>query len=376
MNKKKILIFIDWYLPGYKAGGPIRSCANFVSHFSSEYDFFIVTRDTDYMDSVPYPDVRKNNWTITDASNVFYVSNKNLTKDTFKKIISEINPDIVYLNGIFSYFFTILPLKIVFKNIKVIIAVRGMLAPGALSIKPIKKKIFFLYSKMIGLFDKVIFQVSSLEEKMQTEKIFPASQIIIAPNLPRKKLYSDNNNLIKKSGELRLINIARISPEKNLYFALQVLKKVKGNIVFDFYGPIYDKLYWEKCKTELNLLPANVRVSYKGVAKDYDIFNILKQYHFLFLPSLGENFGHIILESLSSSIPVIIGNNTPWTNLNKQNAGWDISLSNIVQFIETIDKCYEMNSDEYESYSKGAAKEAMSYINDEEKLNATRKLFS
>jgi len=27
-DKKKILVFIDWYLPGYKAGGPVRSMAN------------------------------------------------------------------------------------------------------------------------------------------------------------------------------------------------------------------------------------------------------------------------------------------------------------------------------------------------------------
>ena len=42
MSKKKILVFVDWYLPGFKAGGPIRSCANLISHFSNEYDFFVL----------------------------------------------------------------------------------------------------------------------------------------------------------------------------------------------------------------------------------------------------------------------------------------------------------------------------------------------
>ncbi|CAN5434615.1 hypothetical protein BH10BAC1_BH10BAC1_14720 [soil metagenome] len=32
MAKKKVLIFIDWYLPGYKAGGPRQSVANLVAH--------------------------------------------------------------------------------------------------------------------------------------------------------------------------------------------------------------------------------------------------------------------------------------------------------------------------------------------------------
>ena len=36
---------------------------------------------------------------------------------------------------------------------------------------------------------------------------------------------------------------------------------------------------------------------------------------FLILPTKGENFGHVIAESLSASLPVIISQNTPWRNL-------------------------------------------------------------
>ena len=54
MSKKKILIFIDWYLPGYKAGGPIQSVANLVANLKEEFEFSIVTRDTDYCEKLPY----------------------------------------------------------------------------------------------------------------------------------------------------------------------------------------------------------------------------------------------------------------------------------------------------------------------------------
>ena len=43
MQKKKILVFIDWYLPGYRAGGPIQSIANLVNHLDDELDISIVT---------------------------------------------------------------------------------------------------------------------------------------------------------------------------------------------------------------------------------------------------------------------------------------------------------------------------------------------
>lgn len=35
----KVLIFIDWFAPGYKAGGPITSNVNIVEHLSDKLDF-------------------------------------------------------------------------------------------------------------------------------------------------------------------------------------------------------------------------------------------------------------------------------------------------------------------------------------------------
>jgi len=62
IHKKKILIFIDWFLPGYKAGGPIRSVANLTAHLFSEFEFLIITRNNDYLEKSPYPNVKANQW--------------------------------------------------------------------------------------------------------------------------------------------------------------------------------------------------------------------------------------------------------------------------------------------------------------------------
>jgi len=42
-NKRVILVFVSFYLPGYKAGGPVRSIANIVDHLNDEFYFRIVT---------------------------------------------------------------------------------------------------------------------------------------------------------------------------------------------------------------------------------------------------------------------------------------------------------------------------------------------
>lgn len=377
MIKKKILVFIDWYLPGFRAGGPIRSCANLIAHLSSEFEFFVVTTDTDYMSNSPYESVKKNEWNkLVDGSNTYYISKENLNAETIKRLIMEVEADFYYLNGMYSYLFTIVPLKNIVRRKKIILAVRGMLAPSAIAIKSFKKNIYFTYAKMIGLFDDVIFQASSVEEKRQIEKIFFKQQIRVVPNLPRKKASANNQMKNKQSGNVHLLNIARIAPEKNLLFALEALKKVKSIVVFDFYGPIYDNNYWEECKKVIANLPSNVQATYNGVAEGEQIFKLMENYHFLFMPSSGENFGHIILEAMSAGLPVIISDKTPWRNLKSKKSGWDISLSNPSHFSEVIEECSAMTQNEYEIMSKGADAFASEFIQDEEKVNANRQLFS
>ena len=61
-KKPKILIFIDWYFPGYKAGGPVRSCFNMIAHLKLHYEFFVVTGNTEYTESIPYSDIKFNHW--------------------------------------------------------------------------------------------------------------------------------------------------------------------------------------------------------------------------------------------------------------------------------------------------------------------------
>ena len=61
-DRKKILLFADWYEPGYKAGGPIRSCVNFVRQMQPDYRIYVFTSDRDLGSSFPYPDVKTDKW--------------------------------------------------------------------------------------------------------------------------------------------------------------------------------------------------------------------------------------------------------------------------------------------------------------------------
>mgnify|MGYP006147831041 FL=1 len=147
MKNSKLLIFIDWYVPAHKAGGPIRSVYNLVQTFKDEMDIYIVTSTRDLGEEIELEGIVKNEWTTQDGVKIIYLETAKQNVDFYKKIIKEISPSTFYLNSLFSKNFTLLPIQAYGQlglKTKLIIAPRGMFSKGALAIKPIKKKLFFI----------------------------------------------------------------------------------------------------------------------------------------------------------------------------------------------------------------------------------------
>jgi len=379
VQKKKVLIFIDWYLPGYKAGGPIQSVANLVAHLKDEFEFSIITRDTDYCETIPYPSVKSDEWnTLPNGVKVFYISQNNLSRTTIKNLIRKSDFDVVYLNGIYSIYFTLIPMLFLRKkhDKRVVIAARGMLSEGSLNVKKTKKQFFIRATKVLNLFDKVVFHATTESEKKDIRKHFGNTiQIQLAGNLSQKL---DNNSFFRREkvvGKLNLISVARISPEKNLLFALEILKNVKSKVEFDIYGPVYNQIYWDECNKVINTLPANVIVNYKGTAESDSVMSLLRNAHALFMPSTGENFGHIILQSFLAACPVIISDATPWKFLSEKRVGWDIPLDQKQQFVNAIDAAAGLSQEAFNELSSNAFDFANNYVNNPDIISQNRSLF-
>ncbi|MDQ3046491.1 MAG: glycosyltransferase family 4 protein [Bacteroidota bacterium] len=377
--KKKVLIFIDWYVPGYKAGGPVRSVSNMVAHLKNEFDFSIVTSDTDYCETEPYNNVISDQWNIlADGTRVFYFSKETLSRKSVESILSTEEYDIVYLNGIFSKAFTIWPLLSLRKrkDKKIIVAARGMFADSALNVKKFKKKLFLFAVKLSRFFYNVIFHVTNENEREDVERVLGnRMHIMVAGNLPGIEVESAKPPLSKSSGELRLINFARIAPEKNLLYALTILRRIKGNVIFDFYGPVYNEEYWNKCQQIIKELPPNIKANYKGSLEPENVSGILNDYHFMFMPTRGENFGHIILQSLCAAVPVIISDQTPWKELKSKKSGWAVPLEMDDVLVKVIDHCLEMDQELYTKISQSAFSYGMEYTSDQNTLARNRQLF-
>lgn len=377
--KKKVLIFIDWYLPGYKAGGPIQSVSNLVEHLKGEFDFSIVTRDTDYCETIPYTTVKSNEWNVlADGVRIYYFSEDQLTRSNVRTLIRKEEFDSLYLNGIFSLYFTLIPLFYMRKkrDKRVVIAARGMFAESALGVKKTKKKFFMRSARILKLFDNVLFHVTNEQEKQDVRKALGEEiPVRTAANLPSKNTLDKLPGREKIPGKLRLVNVARIAPEKNLLYALEVLKQVKSEVTFDFYGPVYDQEYWAQCKLVMDELPQNVTANYKGSIESAKVIGMLSSYHMMFMPTQGENFGHIILQSLSAGCPVIISDQTPWKQLIESNVGWDLDLDFKEHFADNIDHSAALGQQEYNQMSEAAFRYAKKYSQNDEIVVQNRHLF-
>jgi glycosyltransferase involved in cell wall biosynthesis len=69
----------------------------------------------------------------------------------------------------------------------------------------------------------------------------------------------------------------------------------------------------------------------------------------MLLPTLGENFGHSIIEALSAGLPVIISNRTPWKNLMVEGVGADLPLEDELEFVRQLEHFQSMGEHDMEN---------------------------
>jgi glycosyltransferase involved in cell wall biosynthesis len=373
---------IDWYLPGRNAGGPVKSVESLVWALKDFFDFRILTTDTDLGASSPYSGIETGKWLQrNDGSQVFYLPKKSITKKMLEEAMNSVSPDVIYLNSLYSRWFSIVPLQLKKRknrvSKKIVLAPRGMLSEGALALKSFKKKSFIALSKISGLHKNISWQATYPEEQKEIEKHFGNhADIRLCPNFS-KPIELSTPNARKKEGELRLFYLSRIARVKNLHIALQALKETKGEgrILFDIFGTPEDAGYVNECKEIASSLPAHIGVSFKGELQNEDLGRVLPAYHFLFLPTSNENFGHSIFESLQCGCPVIISNRTPWRNLEAQGCGWDLEPVPS-SYSSLLDRLLSMDDSAYQLLSKAAASFATQKIKAQENIEAAIKLFT
>jgi glycosyltransferase involved in cell wall biosynthesis len=345
MTNKKIFIFTSIFSKSKNGGGPVKSLTFLVNELKNLYNIVIVTSNKDVKSNISYENIKTN--TLLNDSGFRIIYNKNYFYPSFlSKLID--NESILYFNSFFDLKFTIIPMLIFKENYKVIIAPRGQLEKHAINSSNLlfKKQFFLIFFKIIFSNKKIVFHATSELEKNHITKYFPNNRIFISQNLTSPTIETTFSYLNKGSNNFKVIFISRISRKKNLHLIFEILRNFNYIIQFDVYGPIEDKEYFNYCHKIFSSFPKNISYNYKGTVDSKSVVELFKDYHVFLFPTLSENFGHVIFESLSASTPVVTSDNVPW-DLDTNRAGFNIKSQNVDSYVNAIKNLYELNNTDY-----------------------------
>lgn len=377
----QVLTLASYYLPGWKAGGSLRSIANCIEHLGDEVSFKVVTRDRDIGDGAPYPGLDDIEWTAVGRAHVIYVPPAGQYARV-QRIATETPHDVLYLNSLFDPVFSLWPLLLRRLNrartSRVVIAPRGECAVHAMRAKAWKKRPVLALVRLIGLFGGVVWQASSEHEAADIRRVIGRrARIVIAPDLPtpRRAMGIAGRKNRPPAAPLRICFLSRISPIKNLEFAIEVLAGVDVDATLNIFGPIEDPGYWRKCERLIEEHRISGRVRYCGAVGSAEVHQVLSEHDLLLLPSRGENFGHVIIEALSVGTPVLISDRTPWRGLKDKGLGWDLPLEDKSAFTAAIRDAATLSEDRYASWCARIAAFAAQMNAEGDALAANRSLF-
>lgn len=342
----KTLIVTGYFLPGTNGGGPVNSINNIVKNVEGEFD--IITKSTDVRSRIKYQDITFNSWLKKENYRIKYLDTKKFIY--IYKTIKDKDYKVIYINSLFAEFSILFYIATLFSRTQIVIAPRGELNKNALNMKSIKKKIFISIFKLMNKKKKYKFHATSVKEQEDIKKILNVNSVLIS-NLP-SKIETNVIRKEKKIGTLNIIMVARINKMKNIHFAITSLSDLNAkSVVLDIYGPLEDKEYLNYCKKlKVN---KNIQINFKGSRSKEELAILYSNYDLFYLPTLGENYGHAIIEAIQNQLPVLISNNTPWVNLENKKVGFDYPLDDVGKYKETLQKLVDSGETYYNNKFTG-----------------------
>jgi glycosyltransferase involved in cell wall biosynthesis len=379
-HQPAILALVPYYRPGYKGGGPIASLEALMGHLGGEFLWMIATADSDYGERVRYPNIPNDGRIEKDGLTILYLRPGLGRLFRLARLLRRGDYGLLYLNDMFSPTWGVWPLFLHrlgwLKGKPVLVAPRNQFSPGALGIKSLKKRVFLRVARWVGLWKGLCWQATCEEERQEILRNVGGGRVLVAPPFSSITVQVDGSEADPpQGGPLRIVFLSRISPKKNLDYALSVLGGISFPVQFDIAGPVDDVKYWEKVQALIVRLPREITVRHLGPVEPGEVQGLLASYHAMFLPTRGENFGHVILESLAAGCPPIISDRTPWKDLAEKGCGWVVPLEDANGFRQALTDLNAMAPEDRERMRAAARAYAMAYVENPEIKELNLKMF-
>ena len=361
-ERPAVLVLLGCFQRGLEATGPNQSMLGMAEKLGDRYRFSVVSETGG--DDIP------GRWTTLNGLRQLPLSRGALGARGLRKVLNEERHDLLMLNGFFDRQLTIPALVMrrlgVAPRTPALLAPRGEFAGSALALGQARKRAYLRLTKAAGLLRGVCLQATTDEEAEKIRAgLSSPPPILVGPNV--RALPPLPPHRPRRDGEpLRLAFLGRVVPMKNLDFALRALGAVRQAVHLNIYGPLDDAAYWRECTAIAAKLPPNVTIESRGAISQDEVLPVLAEHDLFFLPSRGENYGHAIVEALAAGTPVLISDRTPWHDLEKEKAGWDLSLEDPARFAATIDRAASLSDEEWQALRNGARLRAERALGGEE----------
>ena len=327
-ERRRILFAADWYPPAFRAGGPVRSVAHLAALLADAHDVFVVTGTHDLGSPEPLPGTGCG-WQDVAGIQVLRLGPTDRTPARWRALLTEVRPHVLHLNSLFSRDFTLAPLRASqgWAGLERILAPRGMLSPGALNHRPLKKRLFLAWAQRAPRFSGVRWHATSELEAEDIRRHFGRARIDVAPNLAGPPPPPPPP---RPAPPWRVVSLGRVHPVKNLGFACEVLAGLGRPVRWDVVGPWEDPAEVARLEAAArvagesaagNAGEAAIEVRFHGALEPAAAAAVLREAHFLMMPSVSENYGHAVVEAWAAGCPVWVSEGTPWRGLREAGVG-------------------------------------------------------
>lgn len=232
-------------------------------------------------------------------------------------------PDIVHLHGIWSPRLAERFMAWRKRGVPCVVSPHGMLEPWALSHKWFKKKVAWLFYQNRLLNRSAVLHGTSEREVRQFKSLGikpPAALIPWGVTMPLPNRNSEFG--IRKSKIRTALFVGRIYPVKGLPMLVEAWAKIRpAGWKMRIVGPD-EAGHLAEVKALIRQAGLEAEFEFAGPLQGEALHEAYDQASLFILPSFTENFGMVVAEALSHSLPVLTTTGTPWCNLPGRGCGW------------------------------------------------------
>jgi glycosyltransferase involved in cell wall biosynthesis len=161
---------------------------------------------------------------------------------------------------------------------------------------------------------------------------------------------------------------------KNLDYLLRALKSVVSGVELAIYGPRQEPEYLAACEKLIAALPCHITADFLGELKPDDVVSTFSKYDLFVLPTRGENYGHVILESLMGGTPVLVSDQTPW-RATSSGAIETLPLDSEFRWASAIERWASYSAEVLTARRKASLHYAETYLRGDAVIKQNRALF-